>query len=149
MQFIGRKRELNSLEALKDKKNASLVTIMGRRRIEESRLLEEFGKKYVYYSFSGFPPTSFTTAHMERKNFALQLEKYFHVPVRYDNWDDLFQYLAKEIQSENAVILLDEISWMSLVFQKVVLSLKGINSHHMRFLQFFLSPGGTSLFRRN
>lgn len=112
MKFIGRIRELKALEALKDKKSASLVTITGRRRIGKSRLVEEFGKKYTYYSFSGFPPTPSTTAMMERKHFALQLEKYFHVPLRYDNWYDLFHFLAKQTEKENVVILLDEISWM-------------------------------------
>ena len=110
--FIGRKEELNVLNNLKQKKSASLVTITGRRRIGKSRLAEEFGKNYKFYSFIGMPPNKDTTAEGERKGFALQLEKYFNVPIRYDNWYILLSFLAKQTIAEDAVILFDEISWM-------------------------------------
>ena len=83
MNFIGRKWELQALTQLKAKKSASFVVVKGRRRIGKSSLIEEFAKNYTYYSFSGFPPTSGVTAEFQRRAFALQLEKYFHVPVRY------------------------------------------------------------------
>jgi AAA+ ATPase superfamily predicted ATPase len=112
MKFIGRKWELQALEGLKRKKSASFVVVKGRRRIGKSRLVEEFGQNYTYYSFSGFPPTSESSAEMQRKAFALQLEKYFHVPVRYDSWYELFAFLSQQTSLQDAVILCDEISWM-------------------------------------
>lgn len=112
MNFIGRKWELQALTRLKAKKSASFVVVKGRRRIGKSRLIEEFAKNYTYYSFSGFPPASGITAELQRRTFALQLEKYFHVPVRYENWYELFVFLSEQTKTQNAVILCDEISWM-------------------------------------
>lgn len=51
MDFIGRKYELQLLSQLKTKKSASLVVVKRLRRICKSRLIEEFAKKYIYYSF--------------------------------------------------------------------------------------------------
>jgi AAA+ ATPase superfamily predicted ATPase len=112
MAFIGRKPELKTLSDLKAKKSASMVVITGRRRIGKSRLAEEFGKNYTFLSFSGVPPTSETDSNLQRKIFALQLQKYFNVPLRYDNWYELLVFLAEQTISQNIVILLDEISWM-------------------------------------
>ena len=112
MNFIGRKKELESLKSLKAKKTASFVVVKGRRRIGKSRLIKEFAKDYTSYSFTGFPPDSETTAVFERKTFAIQLEKFFGVPVRYDNWYELFVFLSERTKDRNTVILFDEISWM-------------------------------------
>lgn len=132
MSFIGRKPELKTLEGLKNKNTASLVVISGRRRIGKSRLAAEFGKKYTYYSFSGFPPTAETTAEFQRKGFALQLEKYFNVPLRYDNWYELLRFLAERTQTENAVILLDEISWMGSKDPEFLGILKTVWDQHFK-----------------
>ncbi len=112
MKFIGRKHELSLLTALKNKSSASLAVISGRRRIGKSRLAQEFGKNYIYYSFSGLPPTQQTSPEFQRKTFALQLEKYFNVPLRYESWYELFLFLADQTRHTNSVILFDEISWM-------------------------------------
>lgn len=112
MTFIGRTSELKELMALKNKKSSSLCVISGRRRIGKSRLAEEFGKTYTYYSFSGIPPSKGTTAAIQRKAFALQLEKYVHIPLRYDNWYELLHFFAEHIKTQNCVVLFDEISWM-------------------------------------
>lgn len=112
MDFIGRKAELEALKSLKAKKVASFAVIKGRRRIGKSRLIKEFAKNYTNYSFTGFPPNSETTAEFERKIFATQLEKFFGIPVRYDNWYELFVFLSDRTRNQDLVILFDEISWM-------------------------------------
>ena len=59
MTFIGRKSELEILQELKSKNKANLLVISGRRRIGKSKLAEEFGKNYEFYSFTGLPPSGF------------------------------------------------------------------------------------------
>lgn len=132
MDFIGRKKELKTLTDLKSKKTASLVVLSGRRRIGKSRLAKEFGKKYTYYSFSGLPPTSETNAEFQRKTFALQLEKYFNVPLRHDNWYELFVFLSDQTKDKNAVILLDEISWMGSESPEFLGVLKTVWDQHFK-----------------
>lgn len=57
--FIGRRVELERLQALYKKKTSSLVVVKGRRRIGKSRLILEFVKTIgnkTFWSFAGLAP---------------------------------------------------------------------------------------------
>jgi AAA+ ATPase superfamily predicted ATPase len=111
--FIGREKELKSLNALTKKRAASLVVIRGRRRIGKSRLAEKFAEKYRFVSFAGLTPTGETTAQTQREIFSKQLSDNLNVPmIQADDWSTLFSFLARETKEGRVVILLDEISWM-------------------------------------
>jgi len=113
--FIGRKRELQRLQDLFNRKTASLVVVKGRRRIGKSRLIEEFAKNTKFVTFSGLPPTEGVTAQHQRDEFARQLSRIFYIPIPYSSdWSDLFWHLAHHTREGRCVILLDEISWMGL-----------------------------------
>jgi AAA+ ATPase superfamily predicted ATPase len=49
--FIGRERELRSLESVYEKKGFGMTVIYGRRRVGKSTLIREFGKdkKIIFY----------------------------------------------------------------------------------------------------
>ncbi|PCH57358.1 MAG: ATPase [Legionellales bacterium] len=112
-KFVGRKTELQILNKLLGKKSSSLVVIRGRRRIGKSRLIEEFAKGKIFYSFTGISPTPQTTAQSERNNFMLQLSAQTNLPeVIVDDWSKIFSLLAEKIKQKRIVVLLDEISWM-------------------------------------
>jgi AAA+ ATPase superfamily predicted ATPase len=88
--FIGREAELKILEGVSRKNSASLIVLKGRRRIGKSRLVQEFVKGQQFYSFTGLPPTSETTAQSEREAFAKQFKKAFNVsPENIDDWWEL------------------------------------------------------------
>jgi AAA+ ATPase superfamily predicted ATPase len=111
--FIGRSNELHNLELLLEKKVPSLVVIKGRRRIGKSRLVEEFSKGKSFYTFSGLPPTSKTTAQHQRDEFCRQMGEQLHLPgIIADDWGDIFNLFAKNILTGRKIILFDEISWM-------------------------------------
>ncbi len=111
--FIGRKKEFGILNSFFKKKSASLIVVRGRRRIGKSRLIEEFAKDVNFYSFTGLPPASETTAQDQRDEFATQLGQAIGIPgIKSEDWTTLFLLLAKETQKNKVVILLDEISWM-------------------------------------
>ncbi len=113
MKFIGRHKELKNLGKLVHKKSSSLVVVQGRRRVGKSRLIEEFGKKFKFYRFSGIPPTPATTAQSERDIFSKQLTAQVGIPeVFADDWSKLFLLLAEKIDKGRIVVLFDEISWM-------------------------------------
>ncbi|MBI1954016.1 MAG: ATP-binding protein [Proteobacteria bacterium] len=111
--FVGRKKELQQLNALLNKNSTSLVVVRGRRRIGKSRLVQEFGQKFKMYTFSGVPPTEKTTCKDELYEFGWQLGKALgQPPFKDDDWNDLFLRLAYHTREGRVVILLDEISWM-------------------------------------
>ena len=120
--FLGRKAELNILEAQCRQKRASFLVITGRRRIGKSRLIEEFSKPYELIKFTGLAPNPEVNAQAQRDEFARRLAKIFDLPpLKADDWADLFDTLGEQIQkqiqdqnkkSKKIIILLDEISWM-------------------------------------
>lgn len=111
--FVGRKDELERINALFHKSTSSLVVLKGRRRIGKSRLVHEFAKGRRFLKFSGVPPLNDITQQKQRDIFASQLRQQIPGPgLKAENWYELFVYLSEQITSEQTVILLDEISWM-------------------------------------
>lgn len=110
--FVGRTKELNTLNEFTRKKTASLVVIKGRRRIGKSRLIEEFGirNQIKTINFAGLFPEEKVTAQQQRNEFAKQLG---FTSLITNDWSDLFRALADRIQKGKVIVLLDEISWMA------------------------------------
>lgn len=113
--FIGRKPELERLEALYTKKKPSLVVVKGRRRIGKSRLITEFSRRYgtnTYWSFAGLAPEHGISSQQQRDNFARQLAWMLKIPpMTFQDWSDAFEHLSLHIKPGD-IILFDEISWM-------------------------------------
>lgn len=111
--FVGRKREIESLNSLFQKKSASLVVVRGRRRIGKSKLIEEFAKDKRIFVFSGIPPEDGMTQQSQRDGFTKQLANQIGLSgIQIHDWADIFTFLAQHTKSGRVVILFDEISWM-------------------------------------
>src|SRR5262245_31356751 len=112
--FIGRQKELERLQRLKNLQKASLIVIKGRRRVGKSTLAKEFAKRKQYITLAGLPPTPGITGQDQRNSFADQLTLQLHLPrVTFSSWTEAFQFLGTYITDEETVVLLDEISWMA------------------------------------
>lgn len=112
-QFIGRKRELEILEGQLKKRVASFVVLRGRRRIGKSRLIEEFSKSYKTYTFIGIPPTKESTRLSQIEEFVRQLKRQFFLPsVEFNDWGDVFWFLAQQLPKGRVILVFDEITWM-------------------------------------
>jgi len=115
--FIGRKQELERLQALYRKKTPSLVVVKGRRRIGKSRLILELSKTIgnkTFWSFAGLAPQDGMSSQEQRNNFARQLSLILKVPpMTFQDWSDALEHLSLHIKPGD-VILFDEISWMGL-----------------------------------
>lgn len=113
MKFIGRKKEMEALELLLNKKSASLVVIRGRRRVGKSRLIKEFASNKNNWIFSGLPPIPGITKQRQLDTFAIQIAQNLNMPkIQASEWIELFTFLAKQAQKQKIIIVLDEISWM-------------------------------------
>ena len=113
--FIGRKIELERLQALYKKKTPSLVVVKGRRRIGKSRLIIELAKTIgnrTFWSFAGLAPQDGISPQEQRDNFARQLSLLLKLPpMTFQDWSDALEHLSLHIKSGD-IILFDEISWM-------------------------------------
>ncbi len=116
MNFFGREKILNRLEALWQKSTPSLVTVRGRRRIGKSTLIAEFARRTAdhFISLEGQAPATGVTGKTQLKSFAEQLSIQTNVPnVRVTGWLQAFQLLDNALPREGrTIVLLDEISWM-------------------------------------
>lgn len=112
--FIGRKLELFSLEQLKNKGSASLVCVMGRRRIGKSTLIEKFGQDFrSFIEIQGLSPGKNTSNADQIQYFVSKVaEKFNEFPPRIETWENAFTYVAQKTKKGSVLIFLDEISWM-------------------------------------
>jgi uncharacterized protein len=113
--FIGRKQELEKLQALHRKAVPSLIVIKGRRRIGKSRLIAEFASQtpqHKLWNFAGLAPQEGMTAQTQRDYFGRQLASFLKRPsLAFQDWSDAFDHLSLHVHKGD-IILLDEISWM-------------------------------------
>lgn len=131
--FVGRKKELQFLNDLHQKKVASLVVIKGRRRIGKSRLIEEFTRHKKCYLFSGIPPLKTTTPQSQRNEFSKQLSIQTGTPeVMVDDWNKLFLLLARETKKGKIIVVFDEISWMGSKDPDFLGKLKNLWDNHLK-----------------
>ena len=113
--FVGRKRELDSLENLWRKPGASLVTCRGRRRIGKSTLIEEFARRSgaKFIAIEGKAPEKGMTNRRQLDSFREQLQAQSHAKIaKSKTWFDAFIKLDGILDDARTVVLLDEISWM-------------------------------------
>lgn len=112
LSFVGRRQELENLSRQAKKNIASLVVVMGRRRIGKSRLIEEFCKGQCYW-FVGLAPTPKTTRKSQLREFARQLGALLKMPsIQAGDWGTLLSLLAQHTQRGKVIIVFDEISWI-------------------------------------
>ncbi len=114
--FIGRKKEFQKLNDLRERRNARLVVVKGRRRVGKSRFIAEFARmhqeKSKFFSFTGLAPAKEITLQTQLDHFGRQLSLYLKTPnVTFNDWMDALIYLSHHI-SAGDIILFDEISWM-------------------------------------
>lgn len=113
--FVGREDELRKLSALSRKPIASLIVCKGRRRIGKSRLIAESARSAgKFYEFQGLAPKPGQTNRDQLQNFSWQLADQCGLPpLELRDWSEAFALLAQQVGSGEAVVLLDEISWMA------------------------------------
>ncbi|MBN8457882.1 MAG: ATPase [Verrucomicrobia bacterium] len=115
--FIGRREERREFAELLRRKQASLVTCQGRRRIGKSRFIEECARAAgAFISLSGLPPREGIGRQDQLAAFSEQLARQTKAPrVILDSWPDALDLLASQLPERGpVVVLLDEISWMAI-----------------------------------
>ncbi len=118
--FIGRKKDLEQLRILYDRRVSSLAVIKGRRRIGKSRLVTEFAqitlnhhkKQPSFYCFTGLAPKEGITPQIQRNHFGRTLANKLKIPpMTFLDWTDAFQHLTHSLMPGD-IVLFDELSWM-------------------------------------
>lgn len=108
--FIGREKELASLQELYDRAGFSMAVIYGRRRIGKSTLITEFikDKKAIFYTATK------VGAARNLELFAQQVLFFFDPSLgsaTFPSLEAVFDYMTDKLNSEKAVLVIDELPY--------------------------------------
>lgn len=115
MSFIGRESELNLIKEQIKKKKATMIAILGRRRIGKSTLVKysAFISSIPIYEFQGLAPRPGLTNQDQLKHFARTLASFLGIKsLAFEDWTQALTMLSQLPLKKRSIILLDEISWM-------------------------------------
>lgn len=108
--FIGRQRELESLQRFYDKDGIGMTVIYGRRRIGKSTLITEFikDKKAIFYTA--------TKVGRERnlELFSRQVVSFFfneEMEVSFHSLEAVFDFIGKNSSDEKILLVIDELPY--------------------------------------
>lgn len=137
-ELIGREDELSLLKQAFHKHESQLITIYGRRRVGKSTLIKYFATKeksnFIYVE------------GLENQNTKIQIsnfinELYSQLGIEYlksykpKSWNELFDYLTKEIFSKNqkkTILCLDEFQWLAANRTLLVSLIKSYWDNHWK-----------------
>lgn len=108
--FIGREKELKSLQEFYDKEGLGLVVIYGRRRVGKSTLINEFvkDKKSIFYTATK------VGCKRNLQLFSKQVIDYFNLGlenVYFESLESSFDFIDKNIGEDKLVLVIDELPY--------------------------------------
>jgi len=105
--FVGRDRELATLNDLYDESLFQMVVIYGRRRVGKTTLISEF--------ISGKPSIFFTAQEvndaLNLKQFSKKVYSFFSLPEStgaFDSWNSAFDFIADRAKEKRFILAFDE-----------------------------------------
>lgn len=129
--FVGRQRELATLESCYGKGTFQMIVLYGRRRVGKTTLLNEFAK--------GKRTLFFTAQEQSDKDnladFSRQIGSFFDLPgaTSFPTWDEALDYLADKAAEDPFLLIFDEFPYAALANPSLPSKLQIAIDH--RFLQ--------------
>lgn len=116
-ELIGREEEKKILQRALDSNEAEMVSVIGRRRIGKTFLVNEVYKGHIVFSVTGIQNAP---RNEQLRNFANSLKELAPTAVIINppkDWLDAFflliEYLKQKSQQKKLVVFLDELPWMA------------------------------------
>jgi uncharacterized protein len=112
--IIGRKKEIEKMEALLASPRAEFLAVTGRRRVGKTFLIDTLFSEHYCFSMTGIQNSSLTN---QLANFSEKLAEYNGLPQKtFQDWRTAFshfkQYLKTLDPVQKKVIFMDELPWM-------------------------------------
>ncbi len=115
--MVGRKAQMEQIEALQSSPRSEFVAVMGRRRIGKTFLIDYAFESMISFQMTGIQKGSAKNQleNFNRKLYEFSKAKYLSPAPK--NWGEAFfqlrTYLETKPESEKQVIFLDELPWIS------------------------------------
>ncbi|MFT4186856.1 MAG: ATP-binding protein [Micrococcaceae bacterium] len=143
--FVGRESELKKLNKMYAKDSFEFAIIYGRRRVGKTTLINEFlkDKKAIY--FTGVEENAANNLARFSKAILSFEDKENPVEASFKNFDEAFSYLAKNIEKERLVLVIDEYPFLAKASPAVSSILQYFIDHHFLQSKLFLILCGSSM----
>ena len=141
--FLGREKELNSLEKMYNKKGFQMAVVYGRLRIGKTFLLTEFVKD----KNSLYLPA-------EEVNDMLNLQKFSRILGEkmgitnfpsVENWNNFFNLIKEKFEKEKLVLIIDEYPYAATANKSLNSILQHVIDHELKDTNIFLILCGSSM----
>jgi len=111
-RFVDRDEELHFLDEQYVGESAALVVLYGRRRVGKTSLVHQFVQTKPFIYFLASEEAERQNMRMLKEQIADYTGDELLVQADVDNWDILFQTLAKHISAKRLVLVLDEFQYL-------------------------------------
>lgn len=111
--FVGREKELETLNRMGTPRDFRMVVIYGRRRVGKTALIQEFCKNRRTLSFTATE----TTNTVNLRNFSNAVHQFFLEPSSFgtfESWGAAFEYIARRLEADPdhpTTIVFDELPY--------------------------------------
>lgn len=112
--FVGRKKELDTLNYEYNKAEASFVVIYGRRRVGKTTLIKEFikAKKSVY--FLANEEIEIENQKTLKEELTVYLNQTYIRDMTFKNWDGIFKLIPEGSNEEKLILVIDEFQYLCI-----------------------------------
>jgi len=142
--FIGRTREMETLQRLSATPGFQFLVLYGRRRVGKTTLLSEFcrGQNALFFVADEFDEKT-SLDRFSRQLFAWAGLADLTQP--FASWDTAFEFLAKRTERERVVLVLDEYPYLAEAYPRISSLLQNLIDHRFGSGQLFLILCGSSV----
>ena len=132
--FVGRVSELRVLRELsKQKKEAKIITVYGRRRVGKTELIQHAYGKRNLLKFEGIEDGD---EALQRKVFLSMLAKYTNNhALNYsitENWIQVFDLLTPYVEKGEVTLFFEELQWMANYKTELISAIKHAWDNHFK-----------------
>lgn len=109
--MIARKRELEKLEQIYQRKSFGFVTMYGRRRVGKTTILREFSLRHNAVFFSAQEKNDVLNLEDFSKTIQTHCDGHFIAP--FTGWENAFSYLSQKKTNEKLILIIDEFPFIA------------------------------------
>jgi len=143
--FFGRKKELEILNKLYNRKKFEFPVIYGRRRVGKTTLIKEFCKNKKAVFFVALE----TDWKINLEHFSTQVYSVFDIKKAensfFPSWDKAFDYIFKVTKNERIILVIDEYPYLAKNYTEISSILQFYIDHKFKESQLFLILCGSSM----
>ena len=144
MSFVGRSRELATLNKLYDEKSFQMVVMFGRRRVGKTTLISEFinDKPSIFFTASE------VNDRLNLSQFSEKVYAFFGIPEStgaFENWHDAFKFIAQKAQNQQFILAFDEFPYAAAANRSLKSILQAAIDHSFKNTGLFLILCGSHM----